>query len=108
VRGARLRRQHFFVGENIQKLHASHFQAVDDLGGFGLQQRVHDQQRNRRDQTERRTVHGFGDGRRQQRRFLRRVGVTDGGERRDQTDNGTDQTEQRGDVRQRRQILRAF
>ena len=92
----------------VQELHARHLQAVNDLRGLRLQQRVHQQQRDRAHQAERRRVHRHRDTRRQQVRLVSRVGVRYRRERRDQADNRAQKSQQRRDVRQRRQVMRAL
>src|SRR5262245_3795923 len=91
--------------KRVQALDRGRLEAVDQLGGLGLQQRVHEQQRHRGHEAEGRAVHRLGDRGRQQVRLLRRVHGRNCRKRVDEAADRAKQTEQRREVRERRQVV---
>src|SRR5687767_14414324 len=94
--------------KGVQELDGGRLEAVDELSGLGLQQSVHEQDRHRGHQAEGRAVHCLRDARRQEVRLFRRVHGRDRRERVDKTADGTEQPEQRREIRERGQVVSAL
>ncbi len=92
----------------FRKLDLRGLEAVDDLGGARLQERVDQQERNRDHQREGGVVHRDRDRGGQQFRLLGRVDVGHRRERLDQADDGAEQADQRDHVGEGRDVVRAL
>src|SRR5947208_802612 len=97
------------VGDDqVEHAHRGLVDVVDHVLGAALQEREGDQGGDGDDQSERGAVHRLGNAVGENTRFLRRVHSRDAGETLDEADDGAEQTDQRGDVADHRQVAGAL